>query len=70
MKPPNHGLHPTRLSPLEIGGHKFFQGVLWRRLFPAPAARVKPEPLARIQNDLFANSLIRQSRPTMSIKLQ
>ena len=37
--PANHGLHPTRLSPLEIGDHTRFQGVLWRRLFPASAAR-------------------------------
>jgi len=41
--PPNHGLHPTRLSPLEIGGHTRFQDVLWQRLFPASAAGVKPD---------------------------
>ena len=28
----NHGLHPTRLSLLEIGGHTRFQGILWRGL--------------------------------------
>jgi len=38
----HNGLHPTRLSPLEIGNLTRFQGVLWRRLFPAAAARVKP----------------------------
>jgi hypothetical protein len=38
-------LHPTRLSPLEISGHTRFRGVSWRRLFPAPAARVKPDRL-------------------------
>jgi hypothetical protein len=38
----NNGLHSTRLSPLKIGGHTRFLGVLWRRLFPAAAARVKP----------------------------
>ena len=32
----NHGLHPARLSPLEIGGHTRFQGVLWRKLFHEP----------------------------------
>lgn len=25
MRTPNHGLHPTRLSPLEISGHTRFQ---------------------------------------------
>ena len=41
----NHGLHPTRLSPLEIGGSTRLQWVLWRRFLPAPVARVKPVPL-------------------------
>jgi hypothetical protein len=41
-------LHPTRLSPLKIGGHTRFQRVLLRMLFPAPAARVKPVPLGRL----------------------
>jgi hypothetical protein len=56
MKPPN-GLHPTRLSPLEIGGHTCFQGVLLRRLFPAPAARVKPEPLGGLTRQYLGYSL-------------
>jgi hypothetical protein len=30
----------TALRALEIGGHTRFQGVLWRKLFPALAARV------------------------------
>jgi hypothetical protein len=40
--PHNDGLHPPRLSQIEIGGYTRFQGVLYRRLSPAPAARVKP----------------------------
>jgi len=32
-------------SPLEISGHTRFYGVLWRRLSPALAARVKPDLL-------------------------
>ena len=32
-------MHPTRLSPLKIGGHTRFRVVLWHRLFSASAAR-------------------------------
>jgi hypothetical protein len=46
---PNNGLHRTRLSPLEIGGHTRFQGILRRRLFPSLAARVKPHPLGAFE---------------------
>jgi hypothetical protein len=31
--PPNHGLHPTRLSPLEIGGLTRLWLFLMRKLF-------------------------------------
>jgi len=53
----NHGLHPTRLSPLEIGGHTRFQGVLWRRLFPASAARAKPTVRPLNNPDPFRSNL-------------
>lgn len=40
--PSNHGLHVLRLLPLETSSDTRFQGVLWRRPFPARAAPVKP----------------------------